>query len=231
MAKNAKIGAKKPRKPKTKNSAPGAKGAAAAVPGEGHNGEHKLTSDEERDLFLNHRTAWNEWQAKVKAIEVIERDVKAALKADGFTVKQFQLADQLLTVKGEKRVKEEVVDRLKVARWLGLPFGAQLDLFADGAAAETGAQTVDGWYAEGHGASAANKPRKPPGGLAHGSEEHNAWLAGYDAHQAELGKGFKAPREGDEPEAGERVTRSEFKRRLGEMGEANDGAPPGSGPH
>ena len=44
-------------------------------------------------------------------MEKIERDVKAALKADGFTVKQMQIADQLLSVKGEAKVTGEVEDR------------------------------------------------------------------------------------------------------------------------
>src|ERR1700688_38055 len=115
--------AKPPRKARTKPDAPGAIGD--------NSGDDKplLTPDEEQALFLQHRRSWIHWQAKRAVVDKIETEMKAALKADGFKVKQMQLADELATVKGEKKVTAEVEDRLKVALWIGHPMGAQLDMF------------------------------------------------------------------------------------------------------
>ena len=114
------------RKVKTSSKAPGApghnSGDDAAKPG--------LTDTERRELFASHRQAWNEWQAKQAVVDKIGKDVKAALKGDGFTIKHMQIADDLMDAAGEAKVKAEVQDRLQVALWIGHPMGAQLDLFA-----------------------------------------------------------------------------------------------------
>lgn len=176
---------KGPRKAKTKPDAPGA----------GHNsGDDKapLTADEQRQLFLSHRTSWNGWKAKLAVVEKIERDVKAALKADGFTVKQMQIADQLLSVKGEAKVTGEVEDRLKVALWTGHPMGAQLDLFRQ----PDRTPSTDRAYDAGKMCSMENKPAKPP--YDPSTPQYERFMAGYHDHQRELVGGLKAPKSDDE---------------------------------
>lgn len=159
--------------------------------------------DSKRELFLHHRTAWTGWMAKIKALEKIGDDIKKSLKGDGFTVQEFKIADELATQRGEIKIKAEVSTRLRVARWIGHPMGAQLDLFAKGSA------TVDP-RDEGKQASMENQPRKPPSKYAPNSDGYNAWLEGYAEHQATLSEGFKAPGEGGMP-------RKEFTESLRKM--------------
>lgn len=233
-------GAGKPRaNPKTKAGVPGAAGVAAA----GHNSKgSKLTSDEERSLFLRHRTSWNEYQAKLKVVEKIGIDVKAALKADGFKVGQMVIADQLTTVKGEAKVVGEVRDRLKVARWIGHAMGNQLDLFEQ----PDRTPSVDRAFDLGVQDSMEGKPRKPPHSPE--TEQYRSYMAGFDKHQETLrggvGRGNGEPSaeqpkdaaaadkvHASEATSGVGVPRSEFKRRLQEQTEADEaGAPAVKGP-
>lgn len=222
MAKNpaAKRGPRDPSKRKTKPDAPGASGAQGAAPA-GHNSDR--TEDQIRELFLTNRTAWNEWKAKRAVVDKLERDVKSTLKADGYTVKQFEIADQLLTIKGEAKVSGEVKDRLKVARWIGHPMGAQYDLFAQ----PDRTPSVDRAFDNGKQASMENQPCKPPHDPS--TPQYASWMAGYQQHQATLAGGFRKPDAAEpaaaaqpagEPESGTRVSRSEFKKRLGENDDA-----------
>lgn len=216
---------KKPRAPKTKATAPGAKAVQAASPGPGHNSKDRRTENEIRQGFLDHRKLWIAWQAKVKVLEETEKKVKSDLKADGYTVGQMKIADALAgSPKAMAKVQGEVRDRLQVARWIGHAMGNQLDMFDQ----PDRTPAVDRSYDAGWQASAENEPCKPPHSPE--TEQARTWIKGYQAHQAELSAGFKAPAEpageangaaagevAEEPEpvtSGERVTRSEFAQRL-----------------
>jgi len=172
-------------KPKTKPDAPGA----------GHNsGNTKppLTADERRMLFLQHREGWVTHQARRKVLDKAERELKAALKADGFKVKMMQIADELADLKGEAKVKSEVEDRLQVARWIGHPMGAQLDLFDQ----PDRVPIAESAYDAGKMASMSNQPAKPP--HAPETEAYREYMAGYHDHQRQLAGGLRAPRSGDQ---------------------------------
>jgi hypothetical protein len=175
--------AKKPRTARKSRTKPD-------VPGASHNsGDERpgLTPNEEQALFLQHRTSWNEGQAKLKAAEKIVADVVAALKADGFTKKQMQIADSLGSLKGEVKIEAEVADRLKVARWIGHKLGAQMDLFEQ----PDRTPAVDIAYGEGKRASMTNKPARPD--YAPSSPQYASYMAGYHDHQRELAGGLRAP--------------------------------------
>lgn len=174
-------------KPKTDPAAPG--GAAVG------DNSAKRNSDEMGEAFRSHRSSWNGWKAKRAVVDALERDVKAALKSEGFTVKQFEIADQLGTLKGEAKVTGEVRDRLKVALWIGHPMGAQLDLFEQ----PDRTPVVDRAYAEGKAASMNDVAAKPP--HAPDTEAYRAYMAGFHDHQRELAGGIKAPRSFEESKA------------------------------
>lgn len=173
----AKRGSAKPKQQRKK------RGGSAPAP--------TLSDDQKRESFLHHRTAWNGWQGKVKALAEIEKGVKKALKADGFTVEEFKVADDLTTVKGEAKVKASVETRLRVAAWIGHPMGAQMDLFAKNAKTMTRNP-----YDEGKQASMENKPKKPPAEYAIGSDQWAKWIEGYDEHQASIVPGGPVSRAG-----------------------------------
>ena len=174
---------KKPRKSKTKASVPG------AMPGIGDNSGDKptLTDDQRRELFLHHRTKWNQLRAKRAVHDDNMDEFKSDLKADGFTLKQMKIADELADIKGEAKVKSEVSDRLQVALWIGHPLGAQLDLFAQ----PDRTPITDRAYDEGKMASMQNQPAAP--NFAPETEAYRSYMAGYHEHQREIVGGMKAP--------------------------------------
>lgn len=182
-----------------------ATGAAEAIKGgplpPNHNGGPTIptppagTSDDERALFLQHRSSWSNWLAKLAVVEKLEKDVKTALKADGFTVKQFQIADQLAgSPKQEAKVRCEVKDRLKVAWWVGHPMGAQLDLFAQ----PDRTPSVDRAYDEGRQAVMENQPAKP--NYSPETEQYRSYMAGFhDQTEKAVRRGMKPIEESHEP--------------------------------
>ncbi len=145
------------------------------------NGKPKLGADDERVLFLHHRGAWNAWQAKVKALDKIGTDLKAALKADGFFVVDIQIADDLTgSPKQEQKVRTAVHRRLKVARWLGHPMGNQLDLF-EGPQHPT--VSIDRAYDHGVTVGVEGGKAEPPEHFAAG-DLAQSWMMGWHAGQA-----------------------------------------------
>lgn len=243
---------KAPRTPKTKPTAPGAPPSTARGIGDNSRNASRLTPAEEQKLFLQHRTSWNHWQAKLKVVEKIGIDVKAALKADGFKLAQFKIADQLTTVKGEAKVVGEVSDRLKVARWIGHAMGAQMDLFERKNEADVPVRVRA--YEQGRQASIENRAAKPQDhNYAPATPGYEGYMNGFHDHQEEISAaGFKAKSEStpastptpapsnqndlptapkEEPEqlfevpgTGERVSRPEFHRRLREQAQEVDAA-------
>lgn len=117
---------KKGRPPKAKKD---------AIPPAGDGRPLVATDNNERDAiranFLSHRVKWKAWKAKVAELEEVEKNLKSALKNDGFRVKQFEIADALQKgPKSNSKIIMEVSDRLQVAQWIGDPLGKQMDLFA-----------------------------------------------------------------------------------------------------
>jgi hypothetical protein len=147
------------------------------LPDEAPDNATPYDEDATRALFASHRQKWLGWRTKLAAVDAIEREVKAALKADGFTVKQFVIADQLTgTPKQEAKVRCEVKDLLLVARWVNHPMGAQLDLFEQPLTLQTG---VGSPYEQGKQAAMDNQAPRPPEGI-----ESQVWLAGFHDEQA-----------------------------------------------
>ena len=223
MATRAKSGAKKapkgPRKaPRTKATAPGADGPKPLD----HNEKgSRLTPDQERALFTSHRQLWNAHQAKQKALDEQRTKLVANLKNDGFKVLHMDIADALANPKGEKKQHDAVMDRLKVARWVGHPMGAQMDLFNQ----PDRTPAVDRAYDEGKQTSMEGRPKKPP--YSPELPQYQRWMNGYDDDQerlrATVGRGTSAAaasgggvssKDGDPVQGGTPKPRSEFQREL-----------------
>jgi hypothetical protein len=155
------------------------------------------TEDQIRAGFLHHRQAWNQMTAKQKAIDKQWTDVKAALKADGYKVLHMQVADDLAgSPKAEAKVHTAVQDRLQVARWIGHPMGAQLDLFGQ----PDRTPATDKAYDEGKQAFMEDKRATPP--YAPGVPQYTQWLAGWHAAQDARVRGGLKPLVDDRKAAG-----------------------------
>lgn len=177
--------------------------------GKSNGGAHKSapvaeTTEAQKARFLQHRTAWIGWQAKLKVVEKIESDVKAALKADGFTVKQFQIADALTgSPKQVAKVQAEVRDRLQVAMWMNHPMGRQLDLFDNPQEFAPPPPSEEAAFEDGKQAAMEGKTGTPPSQFSAG-DLAQSWIAGYHVGQEERVKAGIKPldEKSDEPWAG-----------------------------
>lgn len=176
----------------------------------GHNGSPE--DEAKRTLFFQHRQTWIDAQAKLKVAQKRLVDVKAAIKADGLLVKEFQVADNLATVKGEAKVTGDVMLRLRVARWIGHPMGAQLDLFAHPNAPTL--SVVDQAREDGKRAAMAHETPKPPHSPE--TDAYRVWMESFHEEQA---KQVRAGIKPTEPPANAN----------GAAAEAKDGEPAGWG--
>jgi len=174
----------RPRTPKTKRSAPG----AAALASLGHNlaGPLERSAAQLQEAFLQHRKKWNEAMSAKALTDKQLRSVKAALKAEGFTVQQMKVADDLESISGEDKLTVLIETILKVAVWQNHPLGRQLDMFHKPNEVVKDRATR---RAAGRLASMNDEPRKPP--HAPGTLEYDEWMNGYAEHQSELASRFK----------------------------------------
>lgn len=139
---------------------------------------NQLTDEQEQALFEQHKTKYEHFLALKKKADA---DFKNACKlakselGDG-VVDDIKLAIQLETPEGEAKFKEQMDRQARVARWNGLPIGAQPSLFG-----EDRMPGDDRAFGEGKRAGMAGKERRPPYDAA--TSQFRNWLEGYDAGQ------------------------------------------------
>jgi uncharacterized membrane protein len=179
------------RKKRTKDGVPGSSGvkasngaappkAAAAAAA----GDEALTDAEKRELFRTHKTAFDKAKRALQTAQANLREVKANLKADGFTVRAIEDAILMATPEGEAKVRERLAATIQAAVWEGSDIGTQFTFEFDEVMS-----SVDRAFDEGGRASEGNQPKKPP--HAPGTKAFDSWMAGYDDHQSKLMGGFK----------------------------------------
>lgn len=179
---------KRPRAARTKPGVPGGGGdseaeavAQAEAPGAGHN-KVELTPDEQRALFVHHRTRWNEYLAKKKLADDFKKEIVRDLKNDGFSVNDMKIADKL--VDDEDKIRDEVEQRLRVAAWLGMPMGTQLSMFTE----PDRTPLVERAFEDGKTAGLEGRPRKPP--FSPENPGYEQWMNGFYEGQKILGAKF-----------------------------------------
>ena len=95
-------------------------------PGIGDNSK-KLTDEQRRDLFFLHMGAYRKALAKKKEAAAEFLNVCKIAKTDGVNPKDIKFAVALSGDDGE--MEERRARQYEIAAWLGLPYGAQADLF------------------------------------------------------------------------------------------------------
>lgn len=172
--------AKKPEKQKAKTKSNG-------------NGMHKpkptaeqLGEQDLQRLFFQHKR-------KLKPLLLAEATAKAAVtkayeiaKKEGITKKELQLAIAMETDEGEEKIGAEVARTLRVARWMGIKLGTQLEMFGKDDPAEKD-------FEDGRRAALDDQPRKPPNHLSNAAQER--WMSGHAAGTKQMNEsreeGFK----------------------------------------
>ena len=90
-----------------------------------------LTDDEQKALFFQHRKSYQTALAAKKKADAALLDTAKKAKAElsKNAVHMIKTAIELESDEGSEKLKERIERELQVARWLGLPVGAQGSLF------------------------------------------------------------------------------------------------------
>lgn len=187
--------------------------------------------DQERALFLHNLPKISDLKAKVAKATADLRNAYKQAKADGFVKADFDEAFKMQGEEGEKVKKAAIARSLRIAKWLGLDLGTQLDMFmqdervpaADRSFEEGKSQAMlgislkcdyapeteqyrkfaEGWHAGQAVLAAGIKPLHPA--VAEDEKDKAEKKAKTDAAKAEDAKAFEAPA------SGVAMTRAEFK--------------------
>lgn len=147
----------------------------------------ELTDDEKRALMLQHkRTYQDALQAKKDAASAFLAVCKKA-KAECGKEAIADIKDALLleTGEGQKAIAAEIARQHKVARWMGLPVGAEPLLFE----ATDRRPAVDVAYDHGKSAGMAGDTAQPPHDPS--VPQYQRWLEGWHDGQEILASAFK----------------------------------------
>jgi len=164
------------------------KDTALKTNGMGHNSA--LSDDERRALTLHHRGIYAAAQERVAAAKEELKKVGNQAKADLGRGAVADIRDMIAAA--DPAIAKAGIERaLRLARWMGLPVGTQMQLFT-----ETGDELVRAREL-GVAAGMEGQVADPPRHLA--GEAHQAWLAGWHDGQGELASAFKKLGHADTP--------------------------------
>jgi len=141
--------------------------------------------DLDRALFLTYlpKLAFAE-QAIRQAKEAIAVIYKEA-NQHGFSKKDFDEVKKLQGAEGEKVKKAAIVRSLRIARWLGMDLGAQLDMFEQ----DERVPAADRCYEEGKTMAMSGQSLKTD--HAPETEQYRETVRGWHDGQAIISRGFK----------------------------------------
>lgn len=164
--------------------------AANGTPG--HN-SGPLTDDERRALTLHHKRLYEAADSLVEKAKAERTAVADQAKSD---LGKGALGDikDMITYGDDKKLRADLDRRLRLARWLGLPIGTQLDMID--------VPVDDRAAADGKTAGMAGLPCDPP--RHHPPSAHQKWIAAWHEGQAVLASAFLKRKPKDETEAAQR---------------------------
>lgn len=145
----------------------------------------KSNDDQDRALFLQALPKVGQLRAALNTANANLRNAYKQAKADGFAKKDFDEAFQMQGAEGEKVKKAAISRSLRIARWLGMDLGAQLDMFEQDARVPA----IDRAYEEGKSQAMQGISLKCD--YAQETEQYRTFAAGWHHGQEILSKGFK----------------------------------------
>lgn len=156
----------------------------AAKPG--HNSQ--LTDDERRALTLHHKRAYEMADALVEKAKADRSAIGELAKHD---LGKGVVAEikEMIAFADTKKLKGALERTMRLARWLGLPIGAQPQML------EAAVDHAE----EGKTAGMSGDECKPPQSLAHDAAQK--WIGGWHEGQTILASAFKKKREPEQPAA------------------------------
>jgi hypothetical protein len=112
-----------------------------------------------RAIFLSDKEKYAKAIERQKKAGDAVREIKQTINADGFSVRQIQVAIQLETPEGEAEFRMRMADDLLAAQYAGAAIGSQLQLFLDD---RDRTPLADRAFEDGVQAAMAGKQAKPP---------------------------------------------------------------------
>lgn len=149
-----------------------------AAPGMGHNGD-ALSEDQKIARFFSYK---KRWEAARLTLKNLEEEIKTEIGKK--SIRDIRLSIQLDTPEGEERLKDKMEAQIRVAKWMGLPVGAQEDMFP-----EDRTPAVDASRARGKRDGLAGNAYKPE--CDPSVPQHAAYSEGFNEGQHVLAQGFK----------------------------------------
>jgi hypothetical protein len=198
---------------KTKPGVPGTSGANGAggdPPASGHNAEAVAQAEADRQaLYIKHRDYLAAAEAALVEAREARKQVKARLKADGFTVKEIEFGAKLATPEGERKARDELQRMIRVARYENSTIGTQFTFDLD---SPDRTPSTDRCFDEGRKVAMEGGPAKPPHSPE--TEQYRAWLSGHaEGTSARLRSGIKPLQADQLPQDDERDLRPAHLRR------------------
>ncbi|HWW61839.1 MAG TPA: hypothetical protein VN181_10765 [Thermoanaerobaculia bacterium] len=178
------------------------------------NAPRASNDDQDRALFLHNLPKIGKLIADKDAAVAALRNAYKQAKADGFAKADFDEAFKMQGHEGEKVKKDAIKRSLRIARWLGMDLGAQLDMFEQDARVPA----VDRAYEEGKSQAMQGISLKCD--YAQETEQYRTFAAGWHHGQAILSKGFKQLH----PEVAEDEKQKLIKKQEREAAQAKDAA-------
>jgi hypothetical protein len=130
----------------------------------------QLTDDQRKALLFQHKR-------KIAPLIEAKKDATTALSKafafaadEGIPKVEIEMAILLETPEGEEKLKKRTEATLRVAHWVGVKLGSQLDLFGKTSNAER-------IFQMGQRAAFNDEPAKPPAYLSQKDAQH--WLEGH----------------------------------------------------
>lgn len=157
----------------------------AKAPKPEKNAPRASNDDQDRALFLQALPKIGQLRAALNTANANLRNAYKQAKADGFAKKDFDEAFLMQGAEGEKVKKGAILRSLRIARWLGMDLGAQLDMFEQDARVPA----VDRAYEEGKSQAMQGVSLKCD--YAQDTEQYRTFAAGWHHGQEILSKGFK----------------------------------------
>lgn len=148
----------------------------------------KLSDQERQKILFAHKR-------KLVPLLLAEKEAKGAVtkayelaKKEGVPKIELRIAIALQTDDGSDTYGKEIERIARVARWMNVPLGAQLDMFG-----ADKRKPAEKYFEDGRIAALDDQSRKPPSHIAQNMTDH--WFEGYDvgrkAMNTERAQGFK----------------------------------------
>lgn len=152
-----------------------------------HNGKPSkapLTDEQLQSLTAHHTKAYVKALAEKKKTDAEFKNICKLAKAEGVSVADIKDTIALETEEGREELRAEIERKHRVARWAGLPVGAQPSFFE-----EDRTPSIDKARADGKRAGLKGESANPPRQMGHEQTEH--WMVGWHEGQKVLAERIK----------------------------------------